>query len=155
MVGFLEKTSGDCCRALQQPQFTPPIRSIMKRTFSIYMIAVIILIVSLILSLSQGDPLILSVLNSLFITGMIYLVKGAFLYVFQKGFFNGIVYSLKRFRRSTAQGKFLSQFDDIDTTKNAHEEFTVVRSYKITSTLLIIGSSFLLISLVLSYIIYT
>jgi hypothetical protein len=127
----------------------------MKRSLSIYLIAVAIMIVSLVYSLVQGNPLIISVLNSLFIAGMIYLVLGAFLYIFQKGFFNGIVYSLKRFRRSTVQGKYLSQFDDIDETKDAHEEFTVIRSFKITSTLLIIGSSMLIISLVLSYIIYT
>jgi hypothetical protein len=127
----------------------------MKRSLSIYLIAVAIMIVSLVYSLVQGNPLIISLLNSLFIAGMIYLVLGAFLYIFQKGFFNGIVYSLKRFRRSTVQGKYLSQFDDIDETKDAHEEFTVIRSFKITSTLLIIGSSMLIISLVLSYIIYT
>jgi hypothetical protein len=127
----------------------------MKHTLSIYVTAIVIMIVSLVLSLAQGDPLILSVLNSLFIAGMIYLILGAFLYIFQKGFFNGILYALKRFRRSTVKGKFLSQFDDIDTTKDAHEEFTVVRSYKITSILLIIGSSLLTISLVLSYIIFT
>ncbi|MEG9296343.1 DUF3899 domain-containing protein [Mangrovibacillus sp. Mu-81] len=127
----------------------------MKRSLSIYLIAVAIIIVSLVYSLVQGNPLIISLLNSLFIAGMIYLVLGAFLYIFQKGFFNGIVYSLKRFRRSTVQGKYLSQFDDIDETKDAHEEFTVIRSFKITSTLLIIGSSMLIISLVLSYIIYT
>jgi hypothetical protein len=127
----------------------------MKRSLSIYLIAVAIMFVSLVYSLVQGNPLIISLLNSLFIAGMIYLVLGAFLYIFQKGFFNGIVYSLKRFRRSTVQGKYLSQFDDIDETKDAHEEFTVIRSFKITSTLLIIGSSMLIISLVLSYIIYT
>jgi hypothetical protein len=127
----------------------------MKRSLSIYLIAVAIMIVSLVSSLAQGNPFIISVLNSLFISGMIYLVLGAFLYIFQKGFFNGIVYALKRFRRSTLQGKYLSQFDDIDATKDAHEEFTVIRSYNITSTLLIIGSSMLIISLILSYIIYT
>ncbi|MGR3763541.1 DUF3899 domain-containing protein [Rossellomorea sp. NS-SX7] len=127
----------------------------MKRIFTIYVMAVLILIISIVFSLVQGDPLALSTLNSLFITGMIYLITGAFLYIFQKGFFNGIVYALKRFRRSTTQGKFLSQFDDIDSTKEAHEEFTVVRSYKITRSLLIIGSSLLVLSLALSYLIYT
>ncbi|WP_175988423.1 DUF3899 domain-containing protein [Bacillus sp. Marseille-Q1617] len=127
----------------------------MKRMLTIYLIAGLILIISLVFSLVQGDPVILSILNSLFITGMIYLIIGAFLYIFQKGFFNGIVYALKRFRKSTVQGKFLSQFDDIDSTQEAHKEFTVVRSYKITRSLLIIGSSLLVISLGLSYLLYT
>jgi hypothetical protein len=114
-----------------------------------------ILIIFLVSSLSQGDPFILSLLNGLFVTGMIYLIIGAFMYIFQKGFFNGIVYALERFRKSTTQGKFLSQFDDIDSTEEAHEEYTVVRSYKITRTLLIIGCSLLVISLALSYLLYT
>jgi hypothetical protein len=127
----------------------------MKRTLSIYLIAVMILIIFLVSSLSQGDPFILSLLNGLFVTGMIYLVIGAFMYIFQKGFFNGIVYALKRFRKSTTQGKFLSQFDDIDSTEEAHEEFTVIRSYKITRSLLIIGCVLLVISMALSYLLYT
>jgi hypothetical protein len=127
----------------------------MKRTLFIYLIAVMILIIFLVSSLSQGDPFILSLLNGLFVTGMIYLIIGAFMYIFQKGFFNGIAYALKRFRKSTTQGKFISQFDDIDSTKEAHEEFSVVRAYKITRTLLIIGCSLLVISLALSYLLYT
>ncbi|OIU72514.1 hypothetical protein BHE18_07790 [Rossellomorea aquimaris] len=97
----------------------------------------------------------LSILNSLFITGMIYLIFGGFLYIFQKGFFNGIVYSLKRFRRSTAQGKYVSQFDDLDDTKEAHEELSVIRSYRVTRSLLVIGGLLLIISLALSYLLYT
>jgi Domain of unknown function (DUF3899) len=127
----------------------------MKRIVSIFLIAVIILLASLISSLANGDTLLLSILNSLFITGMIYLIAGSFLYIFQKGFFNGIVYSLKRFRKSSAQGKYISQFDDLDDTKEAHEELSVIRSYRVTRSLLIIGVILLFISMALSYLLYT
>ncbi|MBH9966384.1 DUF3899 domain-containing protein [[Bacillus] enclensis] len=127
----------------------------MKRIVNIYLIAVIILIASLTVSLAKGDTYMLSFINSLFIAGIIYFIAGAFLYIFQKGFFNGIIYSLKRFRRSTTQGKYVSQFDDLDDTKEAHVELSVIRSYRVTRSLLGLGGILLIISLALSYLLYT
>ncbi|XXM73887.1 DUF3899 domain-containing protein [Lysinibacillus sphaericus] len=127
----------------------------MKRIVSIYLIAGIILTASFVISLAKGDTYLLSLINSMFITGMIHSIFGAFLYIFQKGFFNGIVYSLKRFRRSTAQGKYVSQFDDLDDTREAHEELSMIRSYRVTRSLLVIGGILLIVSLALSYLLYT
>ncbi|MCA1056744.1 DUF3899 domain-containing protein [Rossellomorea aquimaris] len=127
----------------------------MKRTLLIILITIIPLAISMTVSVSGGDSFTLSLLDGLFIVGMIQLIIGAFLYIFQKGFFNGIIYSLKRFRRSTSQGRYLSQFDDIDSTKEAHEEISAERSYKITAALLLTGILLLFISFLSSYLFYT
>ncbi len=106
-------------------------------------------------SVLQERSILLSLLDSLFILGIVFVVIGAFLYIIQGGFFNGIIYSLKRFRSSTKQGKFISQFDDLDETKEVHEEFEIKRSFALTRPFLFIGGFALILSFVLTYLLYT
>ncbi|BCB03035.1 DUF3899 domain-containing protein [Bacillus sp. KH172YL63] len=125
-----------------------------KLTF-FHILTVLFFFVSIITGMCQEKSLLLSFIDSLFIVGITYVATGGLLFIFQKGFFNGIIYSLKRFRNSTKQGKFISQFDDLDETKEAYEEYGVQRSYSITKSILMVGSVAFILSIALSYLLYT
>ncbi|MGM0753460.1 MAG: DUF3899 domain-containing protein [Bacillota bacterium] len=127
----------------------------MKRINFFYILTLLFFIIAFGAAILQGKNLLLSIIDSLFIIGITYAVIGALLYIIQKGFFNGIVYALKRFRKSTKQGKYISQFDDLDETKDAHEEYGHKRSYSITKSFLIVGTFSLVFSIALSYLLYT
>ncbi len=131
------------------------LRRTMKRINFFYILTLLFFIIAIVTAIFQGKNLLLSIIDSLFIIGITYVAAGSLLYIFEKGFFNGIVYALKRFRNSTKQGKYLSQFDDLDETKEAHEEYAVKRSFSITRSVLIVGSITLLLSVALSYLLYT
>lgn len=127
----------------------------MKRINLFYILTLLFFIISLVANTFQEKDLLLSIIDSLFIIGIVYTAIGALLYIFQKGFFNGIVYALKRFRNSTKQGKYISQFDDLDEMKEPHEEYGAQRSYSITNSFLLVGAVTLVLSIALSYLLYT
>ncbi|MDT9023590.1 MULTISPECIES: DUF3899 domain-containing protein [Rossellomorea] len=127
----------------------------MKRINFFYILTLLFFIIAIVTAIFQGKNPLLSTIDSLFIIGITYVAAGSLLYIFEKGFFNGIVYALKRFRNSTKLGKYISQFDDLDETKGAHEEYGVKRSFSITRSVLIVGSITLLLSIALSYLLYT
>ncbi|WP_226676630.1 DUF3899 domain-containing protein [Rossellomorea aquimaris] len=127
----------------------------MKRINLFSILTLIFFISAVVLASLQEKNLLLSIIDSLFVIGIVYVSLGALLYIFEKGFFNGIVYAFKRFRNSTKQGKYISQFDELDDTKEAHEEFTAKRSYSITTSLLTFGALTLVLSVVLTYLLYT
>ncbi|PFA66404.1 hypothetical protein CN378_14000 [Bacillus sp. AFS015802] len=131
------------------------LRSIMKRIRLFHIFTSLLFVIAVVVALLQKKNLLLSIIDSLFIIGITYVGLGALLYIFQKGFFNGIVYAFKRFRNSTKQGKYISQFDDLDEMKEAHEEFGVQRSYSVTTSFLTIGALTLVLSIVLTYLLYT
>ncbi|WP_064092255.1 DUF3899 domain-containing protein [Rossellomorea aquimaris] len=127
----------------------------MKRINMFYLISFLFFIISTCYSLTQRKTILLSIIDSLFIVGISYVIIGALLYIFERGFFNGIVYALKRFRSSTKQGKFLSQFDDLDKTNDPHEEYGAERRFTITKPFLLLGSMAFVLSIALSYLLYT
>lgn len=127
----------------------------MKRLNFFYLLTLLFFIIAIVTAIFQGKNLLLSIIDSLFIIGITYVAAGSLLYIFEKGFFNGIVYALKRFRNSTKQGKYISQFDELDETKEAHEEYGMKRSFSITRAVLVVGSITLLFSIALSYLLYT
>jgi hypothetical protein len=127
----------------------------MKRINFFYILTLLFFIIAFATAILQGKNLLLSIIDSMFIIGIMYVAIGALLYIFQKGFFNGILYALKRFRNSTKQGKYISQFDKLDETKDAHEEYGMQRSYSITRSFLIVGTISLVLSIALSYLVYT
>ncbi|WP_179884927.1 DUF3899 domain-containing protein [Bacillus sp. AFS015802] len=127
----------------------------MKRIRLFHIFTSLLFVIAVVVALLQKKNLLLSIIDSLFIIGITYVGLGALLYIFQKGFFNGIVYAFKRFRNSTKQGKYISQFDDLDEMKEAHEEFGVQRSYSVTTSFLTIGALTLVLSIVLTYLLYT
>ncbi len=127
----------------------------MKKLNFFYILTSLFFGIAIVSGLIQEKNLLLSIIDSLFIIGIAYVAIGALLYIIQKGFFNGIVYALKRFRNSTKQGKYISQFDDLDEAKEPHEEYNVERSYSITRSFLLVGSITLVLSISMTYLLYT
>ncbi|MEI2663509.1 DUF3899 domain-containing protein [Rossellomorea sp. LJF3] len=127
----------------------------MKRMKLFNVLTFLIFIIAVVVASLQEKDLLLSIIDSLFVIGIAYISIGALLYIFEKGFFNGIVYALKRFRNSTKQGKYISQFDDLDEMKEAHEEYGAQRSYSITKSFLLTGGLTLVLSIIMTYLLYT
>ncbi|MCA1062050.1 DUF3899 domain-containing protein [Rossellomorea sp. AcN35-11] len=126
----------------------------MKRLNFFYIFTLLFIIILIVMAILQEKTLFLSIIDSLFIIGIAYVAIGSFLYIFEKGFFNGIVYALKRFRNSTKQGKYISQFDDLDETKEAYEEYGAERFISVKRSFLVLGSITLLLSVAISYLLY-
>ncbi|KKB43216.1 DUF3899 domain-containing protein [Bacillus thermotolerans] len=87
-----------------------------------------------------------SLLDYSFLFSLLCATAGAFLFVLERGFFNGIIYSSKIFRKSTKEGEYASSFDDLDDTGAFHEEHTKLRAYKWTFPLLVSGGAFLILT---------
>ena len=65
-----------------------------------------------ILNLFSSAPSLLNLLDRWFLISMVLLIIGASLFVVQGGFFNGLIFSFKRFtNRMTKQGQYASEFD--------------------------------------------
>ncbi|MCA1059494.1 DUF3899 domain-containing protein [Rossellomorea aquimaris] len=127
----------------------------MKRINLFTILTFLLFVIAVVVASLQEKNLLLSIIDSLFIIGILYVCLGSLLYIFEKGFFNGLVYAIKRFRKSSKLGKYASEFDELDETKEAHEEFSVKRSYSITKSLLTLGAVTLVLSIVLTYLLYT
>jgi hypothetical protein len=126
--------------------------SILKKVF---LAVFIIYLVSAILSFFYDDGFLLGTINISFLIGMGVLAAGTLMKVVESGFFNGIQYAFKRFRKSTKEGKYIAQFDDLDKTKEAHEEYNQVRSFLLTLPFLLSGGITVAADLIVSYLFYT
>ncbi len=73
----------------------------------------------------------------------------------ESGFFNGIQYAFKRFRKSTKEGSYISKFDDLDDTSEAYQEFNKRNNYPLTAPILLSGSFAVGVDLIVSYVFYT
>jgi hypothetical protein len=122
--------------------------------FSI-VISLLNLVASLIYAFLQDGTYLIHFINSFFTIGMIYLLVGALLFVTEAGFFNGIIYSFKRLRKSSAKGKYVSNFDDIDDTKEIHDEYNKERQYNSKKPLLIIGGFYCIAGFILSFLLFS
>ncbi len=80
---------------------------------------------------------------------------GSFSFVIEAGFFNGIVYSFKRFRKSTKEGSFFAQYDDLDDTKEIHEEYVVKKQFTMTRPFLYVGLLMVVGTTIISYVFLT
>ncbi|EDL62718.1 tryptophanyl-tRNA synthetase [Bacillus sp. SG-1] len=97
----------------------------------------------------------LGIINISFLIGMGLLVIGGLMKVVESGFFNGIQYAFKRFRKSTKEGSYISKFDDMDETKDVHEEYNKQKSFALTAPFLLSGSIAVAADLIASYLFYT
>ncbi|MBM7586519.1 hypothetical protein JOC86_003071 [Bacillus pakistanensis] len=123
-------------------------------SFSI-VISILNLVISLVYAFFQNGSFFIHFINSFFTIGMVYLLVGALLFVTEAGFFNGIIYSFKKLRKSTAKGKYVSNFDDLDDTKEIHEEYNKERRFNSKKPLLIIGGFYCFAGFLLSFLLYS
>ena len=100
---------------------------------------VLVLVTSVIFAVIGKNTLLINLINGSFIISLCYLVIGLALYVIGNGFFSGISYSFKRFRRSFGQGKMLENVDDMDKTKELHEEYMKAKGFSFTKPFLSVG----------------
>ncbi|MCP3761641.1 DUF3899 domain-containing protein [Domibacillus sp. A3M-37] len=102
-------------------------------------------------SLLQSDS-VRAMIDSLFMIGLLFLVAGVALFLLEKGFFNGVAYGFKRLRKSSNEGAYTAQFDDLDQTGELHEEYAARKPERWMKPLLLTGGSAVLFTLLLSYI---
>ncbi|WP_182917101.1 DUF3899 domain-containing protein [Bacillus sp. PK3_68] len=93
-----------------------------------------------------------SFLDFAFLSSLFSVTAGAFLFVLEGGFFNSIGHSFKLFRKSTKEGKYIAEFDDLDHTNSLYEEHSKKRSYQWTYPLLTGGGWIVLVTFVLALI---
>ncbi|MGF2615353.1 DUF3899 domain-containing protein [Rossellomorea vietnamensis] len=114
-----------------------------------------IYLLSAVLSFFSGEDFRLGIINISFLIGMGLLVIGGLMKVVESGFFNGIQYAFKRFRKSTKEGSYISKFDDLDDTSEAYQEFNKRNNYPLTAPILLSGSFAVGVDLIVSYVFYT
>jgi hypothetical protein len=91
---------------------------------------------------------LLSLINSLFIISLIYLIFGAFMFTSRGGFFDGITYSFRTvYTRLSKKGQILK--DEIDTMALPSEMF----SHKLTTAFLLTGGILFFITIIVGFLI--
>ncbi|WP_421384190.1 DUF3899 domain-containing protein [Bacillus salacetis] len=123
-------------------------KKVVLAVFTIY-------IISAVLSFFYDYGFWLGIINISFLIGMGLLTAGGLMKVVESGFFNGIQYAFKRFRKSTKEGSYISKFDDMDETKEAHEEYNRKNNFALTIPFLLSGSIAVIADLIVSYLFYT
>jgi hypothetical protein len=103
------------------------------------------LILALIVTIIQGDVSLLSFINTSFLLSLPLLILGGFLFVYEGGFFNGLIYSYRRLRRSTKMGKYVAQFDNLD------DEPVVPKNFSVTKPIIFSGLLIFLLTLIVAY----
>ncbi|MBM7693959.1 hypothetical protein JOC77_003403 [Peribacillus deserti] len=101
--------------------------------------------VSLLLAFFGENTYYISFMNCLFFIGLFYIVIGAFLFVVEGGFFNGIIFSMKNFLKLDKLGAYVAQFDDADLEATGYPS---QKKYNITLPFLISGLLCCLASLI-------
>ncbi|TYS15830.1 DUF3899 domain-containing protein [Rossellomorea vietnamensis] len=114
-----------------------------------------IFLISAVISFFSQDEIFLGIINISFLIGMGFLVIGGLMKVVESGFFNGIQYAFKRFRKSSKEGSYIAQFDDMDDTNEAYKEFNKRDTYPLTMPLLLSGGIAVAADLAVSYLFYT
>ncbi|KMY53213.1 hypothetical protein AC623_03780 [Bacillus sp. FJAT-27231] len=93
-----------------------------------------------------------SFLDFAFLSSLFCVTAGAFLFVLEGGFFNSINHSFKLFRKSTKEGQYIAEFDDLDDTNSPHEEYPKKKRHQWTYPLLSGGGWIALATFVLALI---
>lgn len=114
-------------------------------------LAVILLVFPFFYSLTQPSHLAAWV-DAAFMIGLFLFIIGASMLVFEKGFFNGIAFGFKQLRKSSKEGAYTAQFDDLDETGELHKEYPPHKpAASWTAPLLITGGAAVFITLAASY----
>lgn len=93
-----------------------------------------------------------ALIDSLFMIGLLLFIIGVSLFVREKGVFNGVVHGFKRLRKSSHEGAYTAQFDDLDRTGEIHEDYAARKPEHWTKPLLLTGGTAVLLTLLFSYI---
>jgi len=94
---------------------------------------------------------VVTFINALFLSGLTLIILGGAMFVYQGGFFKGIIYSFKRFFKSfSLKNKWIveNEFDDKD------DDEILTREYKISSatlSVLLVGILLFVISVLLAF----
>jgi hypothetical protein len=105
------------------------------------------LLLALILTMIQGNVSLLTFINISFLFSLPLLILGGFLFVYEGGFFNGLIYSYRRLRHSTKMGKYVAQFDNLDN------EPIVPKAFSVTKPIFFSGLLIFLLTLIVAYLI--
>lgn len=123
----------------------------MKFLQRLLIISICIIILSIVYA-SFSTVFFRSFLDFAFLSALLCMTVGAFLFVLEGGFFNGMSYSFKIFRKSTKEGKYIAEFDDLDNTGSLYEEQAKKKSYQWTYPLLASGGWIVLATFVLAFV---
>ncbi|KAB7704987.1 DUF3899 domain-containing protein [Bacillus aerolatus] len=121
----------------------------MKLIQKSFMISGIIIISSAVFSLFSSI-FFKNFLDYAFLFSLLCVTAGACLFVIEGGFFSGISYSFKNFRKSTKEGRYIAEFDHLDKTGNIHEEHAKKKRFKWTYPLLAGGGLILIATFVIA-----
>ncbi|TLS37813.1 DUF3899 domain-containing protein [Pseudalkalibacillus caeni] len=102
------------------------------------------LLISFGLTLFFGGFSILNYVNNVFLVSLALLMIGGIFYVLQTGFFNGIVYSFRRFIKSTQKRKMIE--DD-----EQEIPYFVDYTFPFTYAMIIAGGALFLISIFIGF----
>jgi hypothetical protein len=106
------------------------------------------LLLALIVTMIQGDVSLLTFINTSFLLSLPLIMLGGFLFVYEGGFFNGLIYSYRRLRRSTKMGKYVAQFDNLDN------EPVVPKTFSVTKPIFFSGLLIFLFTLIVAYLMH-
>lgn len=124
-----------------------------NKSYFIVLMFGIILTLAFMLFFYHGFSL-LSLLNGAFMTGLFLVIFGAFFMVLQAGFFNGIMYGMKRFFGSfSGSHEYINEIEDAWEKKDKPRttKYPTSPKIKLTAPLLIIGLFFFILSIVGSF----
>ncbi|MBE3569386.1 MAG: DUF3899 domain-containing protein [Bacillales bacterium] len=110
------------------------------------------ILVSALYSFIAPQSFFTSFVNATFLIGLFFLMAGLFLFVYEGGFFNGIINSFKRMRKMTKEGQYASQYDPLDE-KDAARLDMGKRKIRFTIPLIAAGSFFVVLDMMIAFLI--
>jgi hypothetical protein len=110
------------------------------------------ILVSTLYSLINPQSFFTSFVNASFLIGLFFLMVGLFLFVYEGGFFNGIMNSFKLMRKMSKVDQYVSQFDHLDQTVDSHSDIGK-RKIRFTHPLIATGSFFVVLDLIMAFLI--
>jgi len=111
----------------------------------------IVLVFSFFYSLTQTSYLA-ALVDAAFMIGLFLFITGASMLVIENGFFNGIAFGFKKLRKSSKDGAYTAQFDDLDETSELYKEYPAHKpAASWTAPLLITGGAAVFLTLAASY----
>jgi hypothetical protein len=93
-------------------------------------------------------------LNATFFIGVVFLLTGLFLFVYEGGFFDGILHSFRIIGKKTKLGEYASQFDDGDEAIVPRSVAKKSSIFRLTCPLIKAGGLFVAADTIIAFVIY-